>query len=269
MQLQGLDPDLIAWTAMMTAYNQLGHAREALLLFRKMDLQGLEPDRFAFVAAIDACSSIPSLEQGTVLHSRLLASSVECDGVVGNALLNFYAKAGLVHESRSLFSSMKVKNVVTWSAIVAAYAQNGHHEPAVELFREMLLDGIAPNKVTFVSLLFSCSHAGLVDESLYWLSSMLPDYSVKPLEQHCVCVIDILGRAGRLDEAQKLLSARSDFDSELIQLVSATLLGFCNVHGEFSRGAGIAEQVLELESEKGQAYISVSNFYATTKNPGE
>ncbi|EFJ27619.1 hypothetical protein SELMODRAFT_16781, partial [Selaginella moellendorffii] len=112
MQLQGLDPDLIAWTAMMTAYNQLGHAREALLLFRKMDLQGLLPDRFAFVAAIDACSSIPSLEQGTVLHSRLLASSVECDGVVGNALLNFYAKAGLVHESRSLFSSMKVKNVV-------------------------------------------------------------------------------------------------------------------------------------------------------------
>ncbi|EFJ27628.1 hypothetical protein SELMODRAFT_94889 [Selaginella moellendorffii] len=204
MQLQGLDPDLIAWTAMMTAYNQLGHAREALLLFRKMDLQGLEPDRFAFVAAIDACSSIPSLEQGTVLHSRLLASSVECDGVVGNALLNFYAKAGLVHESRSLFSSMKVKNVVTWSAIVAAYAQNGHHEPAVELFREMLLDGIAPNKVTIALLRIveACDQPDALDQARELHTRFFPGAAAAGDVVVATALVNMYGRCGSVSDAK-------------------------------------------------------------------
>ncbi|EFJ14259.1 hypothetical protein SELMODRAFT_16697, partial [Selaginella moellendorffii] len=193
------DKDLAAWNAMVSAHAQHGDPRSALKLFRLMDLEGVHPDEITYVCALDSCSTLASPSTGKIIHEDLSADGLESASVVvTTALLSMYAKCGQLHRSRSLFDRIANPSGVSWNAMISAYAQNGHPVEAFDLFALMIQDGARVDHITFQCVLFGSSHAGSLEMAIKYLSWMMGDFDCAPLLPHFICVIDLLGRSGRL-----------------------------------------------------------------------
>ncbi|EFJ35167.1 hypothetical protein SELMODRAFT_80365 [Selaginella moellendorffii] len=251
----------ICWTAMLAAYAQHGHNHDALRLYKEMDLEGLRPDDVTHAAVLGACACLGALAEGRRVHRRILStrSSSGLDVVLGTATVNMYAKCGRVDEAKLAFDGISDKSVFCWTAMVGAYARNGHGEKAVELFREMVESSrTLPNDVTFTTVLNACSHAGLVDEGKYFFALMDKVYGIAPSGEHYGCMIDLLGRAGRLEEAERMITGMP-FPADKISW--ETLLGACKLHGDIGRGARVAEQALRMDPENAANYVILSDLY--------
>eukprot|EP00249_Psilotum_nudum_P023602 c28935_g13_i2 orf=32-1021(-) len=170
-----------------------------------------------------------------------------------------YGKCGSLDDARSAFDKIPERSIASWNAMIATYAQHGYGNDALRLFRLMQLEGVMPNKITFVSILSACSHSGLVDEGYRYFASMITDFGVVPTTDHCVCMIDLLGRAGRLDEAEEFVN-RMSFQPRAVGWM--TLLGACKIHGDVELGKRAAEQVLDVEPQNAAVYVALSNVYA-------
>ncbi|CAK9174893.1 unnamed protein product, partial [Ilex paraguariensis] len=151
------------------------------------------------------------------------------------------------------------KNVVSWSAMIAAYGCHGRGQEALELFPMMLRSGIAPNRITFVSLLYACSHSGLVGEGLQFFSLMREGYCLMPDVKHYTCMVDLLGRAGKLDEALNLIEKMTVEKDEGLW---GALFGACRIHGNVELAEKAARSLLELQPQNPGHYVLLSNIYA-------
>uniref|UniRef100_UPI0040747504 Synthetic PPR-DYW protein n=1 Tax=synthetic construct TaxID=32630 RepID=UPI0040747504 len=250
---------VVSWTAMISGYAQNGQSEEALELFREMQREGVKPDEVTLPSVLSACANLGALEQGKQIHAYVIKSGFESDVFVGSALIDMYAKCGSIEDARKVFDKMPERDVVSWNAMIAAYAQHGHGKEALQLFQQMQQEGVKPSEVTFTSILSACSHAGLVDEGHHYFESMSPDYGITPRVEHYGCMVDLLGRAGRLDEAEDLIKSMP-FQPNVV--VWGTLLGACRVHGDVERGERAAERILELDPESAAPYVLLSNIYA-------
>lgn len=181
------------------------------------------------------------------------------DIAVANALITMYAKVGSIKEAEEVFSKIASKNVVSWTAMIGGYAQNGYAKEAITLFEQMNSFKVMPNRVTFVSLLTACSHAGLKEQAEMFFHSMEAEYGITPGIEHYACLVDVLGRAGRLKEAEELIN-RMPYESNA--LVWRMLLSACRKHGDLERGKRSAERILALEPRDSAAYVLLSNIYA-------
>lgn len=251
--------NVISWSTMIGAYAQQEHGKEALELFRQMQLEGVKPDRITYVGVLDACASCAALAEGKEMHVLVLTSGFELDIVVGTAVVNMYAKCGNLEDAWSMFEKMTIRNVVSWNAMISAYAQHGHGKVAVQLFRRMELEGVAPNKITFFGVLSACSFAGLMNEGRNIFDSMSRDHGIAPEAVHFNCVIDLLGRAGRVDEGEKLIRS---MQCQPTAATWMTLLGACRVHLDIERAKFATERVAELDPENAAPYVMLSNIYA-------
>lgn len=252
-----LERDVVSWTAMIAACVQHGHHKDACWLFETMKMEGNFPDRVTFISMLDACACQTALAEGKQIHVHVVGIAHGVDVVLGTALINMYGKCGRPEDSRIVFDNMLERNLVMWNAIIAAYAQHGRGEEVLKLFDQMDRAGVAPDNVTFFSILSSCSHAGLVDEGYECFVIMHRHYGISPAVEHYNCIIGLLVRAGRLNEGEQVMKNMP------FQPTSSTwmaILGACKMHSDVVQGKDAAGQLVELYPESISPYILLSNI---------
>eukprot|EP01018_Ginkgo_biloba_P007740 Gb_39702 [translate_table: standard] len=251
--------DTVSWTTMIAGYAQNGRGVEALKLFHQMQLAGLKPDSKTFSSVLPACSNLAALEHGMEIHEDIIRNGFQSDVFVENALVDLYAKCGTIDKARNVFDKIHQRDVICWNTMIAGYAMHGSGSEALKLFEQMQDNGPKPNHVTLLCVLSACCHAGLVDEGRQYFDLMSQYYRIKPEMKHYVCVVDLLGRAGRIDEAQ-------DFINKMPIKPDATvwscLLGACRTHSNIELGQRVAEYLLELDPKNATPYVLLSNIYA-------
>eukprot|EP01018_Ginkgo_biloba_P019499 Gb_13599 [translate_table: standard] len=251
--------NVVSWTTMVAGYAQHGQVEKSVKLFYQMQSAGMEPNQFTFASVLMACASLATLEGGKQVHACTIKTRFEADVSVGNALVDMYAKCGNIDKSREVFDRMANRDVVSWTAMIAGCAQNGCGKEAIQLFEQLQHEGMKPDPITFVGVISACSHAGLVDEGYRYFKSMSQDYGIVPREEHYNCMVDLLGRAGRLDEAVDFID---EMPFQPGALVWGSLLGACRIHGNMELGKHAASCLLELEPHKSASYVQLSNIYA-------
>jgi len=254
--------DLFTWTVMIGGLAQHGRGGEAYELFIRMQQEGFKPDAVTYVSILNACASAGALEWVKEVHSHALKTGLESDVRVGNALVHMYAKCGSIDDARLVFDRMKERDVITWNVMIGGLAQHGCGFEALEVFRNMNAAGVKPDGCSFVALLSACSHAGLVDEGRRLFLAMSQDYGIVPSVVHWTCLVDILGRAGHLQEAKLLI------DNMPVEPDGATwgaLLGACKSYGDVELGELAAKECVKLEPNNASTYVILSNIYAAAE----
>ncbi|KAF3594901.1 hypothetical protein DY000_02026359 [Brassica cretica] len=255
----------ISWTTLVTAYSQSSEwEEEALSVFSQMRETGFQPNQITFSSVLASCASLCFLEYGQQVHSLTLKTGFATDKCVESALIDMYAKCGSVRDAIKVFESLKDPDVVSWTAMISGYAQHGMAKDALRLFRRMEeLVFPKPNSVTFLCLLFACSHGGLVDEGLRCFHLMEDKYGLVPEIEHYACVVDILGRVGRLSKAWEFIMK---IPIEPDEKVWSTLLGACRVHGNIQLAEIAARKVVCYNPEDSAALVLLANAYREAGN---
>ncbi|XP_024536203.1 pentatricopeptide repeat-containing protein At2g33680 [Selaginella moellendorffii] len=247
--------------AMMAAFSQRGQCGRAMELLRRMLLAGVKPTESTLVAALDACAAASSAAHGRHVHSLIdQAKHLETNVVLGNALAQMYGKCGRLEEACEVFHRVWSHDVVSWTGIVETHARYGRGGEALLLFYKMQQDGSRPNNISFTCILSACSHAGLVREGCQLFESLVRDHGLVPSELNFGCLVDLLGRAGRLDLAEGCLS-RVALDRNLRMV----LLGACRNQGDVERGRRAVGDVFAAKDSSSEAgYVLLSNLYAAS-----
>ncbi|CAL4956549.1 unnamed protein product [Urochloa decumbens] len=255
-------PDLVLWNTLISGYSlHEDFSEEALLSFRAMQRAGFCPDDCSFVCVISACSNISSPSQGKQLHGLVIKSDIQSNQIsVHNAMITLYSRSGKVVEAKMLFDRMTKRNTVSYNSIIAGFAQHGHAAEALKLFEGMLNSEYEPTGITFISVLSACAHTGKVDEGWDYFNSMKQKYDIDPCEEHYSCMIDLLARAKKFEEAEDLIM-KMPFSLSSIGWTS--LLGACRTHGNMELGARAAKEILHLSPSNASAPIVLSNMYAS------
>eukprot|EP01018_Ginkgo_biloba_P007475 Gb_18859 [translate_table: standard] len=259
MQAANVKPNVVTWNAVIGGYAQNGHANEALEQFRQMQLAGVKLDVVTISSILPACAHLAVLQQGKEIHDFTIRRGLDSDVFVVSALIDMYAKCGNIECARRLFDQMPRRDVVSWNAMIVGYGMHGYGEDALTLFNQMQQANMKPNRVTFINVLSACSHAGLVDEGCQYFHSMSRDYDITPRLEHYACMVDLLGRAGHLEEANDFIKNMPiEPDADLW----GALLGACKIHRNIDLGESVAEQIFQLEPEDAGYYVMLSNIYA-------
>lgn len=236
----------------------MGRASWPSQLFDQMLQEGMMPDTVTFVSNLDACARQLDLPVGKQIHARIIWSLNE-SVVLGTALLKMYGNCGLLGDAQMTFDQMLERNLVSWNAMLAVYAQNRQGNNALQLFQRMQHEGITPDIITFISIISACSHTGLVDEASDLFLVMQQDHGIKPIADHYHCIIDLLARAGRLDEAENLIN-KMPFEPTFVPVM--TLLSACRYHVDVKRWERVAEQMFKLEPVIVELYLKLSTLTA-------
>jgi pentatricopeptide repeat protein len=255
--------DAVTWTAMILGHVNCGQGHKALELFQKMQQEGVHPDAVTFVGVLNACASIMALEEGRRAHEQIIRSRCESDFFVRNSLVDMYAKCGSMEDACRVFNTMPSHDVVSWNALLGGFAMHGQHKEALVHFERMCEEGVHPDDITFVCLLSACSHGGFVDEGLRFYALMTTVYRIPAKLEHYTCMVDLLGRAGHLQEAENMIQGMPCKPNAAIW---TALLGACRIHGNVEMGERVAKRVLELEPKNAAGYVLLSNLYAATGN---
>ncbi|KAA8547430.1 hypothetical protein F0562_003706 [Nyssa sinensis] len=255
--------DMVAWTAMVTGYAQNARPREALEFFERMEHAGVDTDEVTLVGVISACAQL-----GAAKYASWVRDVAEKSGfgptdnvVVGSALIDMYSKCGSVEDAFKVFEKMKERNVFSYSSMIIGFAMHGCANAAMKLFQDMVKTEIKPNRVTFIGVLTACSHAGMAEHGRHIFAMMENFYGVAPSVDHYACMVDLLGRAGHLEEALGLVKA---MPMKPHGGVWGALLGACRIHGNSDIAEIAASHLFELEPNGIGNYILLSNIYASS-----
>ncbi|XP_015067756.1 pentatricopeptide repeat-containing protein At3g49170, chloroplastic-like [Solanum pennellii] len=232
---------------------------EAFELFSHIDSE-VGVDAFTFASLLSGAASVGAVGKGEQIHSRVLKAGIQSNQSVCNALISMYSRCGNIEAAFQVFEGMEDRNVISWTSIITGFAKHGFAHRAVELFNQMLEDGIKPNEVTYIAVLSACSHVGLVDEGWKYFDSMSIDHGITPRMEHYACMVDLLGRSGSLEKAVQFIKS---LPLNVDALVWRTLLGACQVHGNLQLGKYASEMILEQEPNDPAAYVLLSNLYAS------
>ncbi|XP_057976215.1 pentatricopeptide repeat-containing protein At1g11290, chloroplastic [Malania oleifera] len=250
---------VVSWNAMILGYAQNGCANEALNYFCMMQSQNIEADSFTMVSVIAALAELSVLRQAKWIHGLVIRTYYDKNVYVMTALIDMYAKCGAVQTARKLFDMMAERHVITWNAMIDGYGTHGLGEAAVELFSEMQKQAIKPNNITFVCILSACSHSGLVEEGKHYFTSMKEDYALEPTLDHYGVMVDLLGRAGRINEAWDFIQ-RMPIKPGLS--IYGAMLGACKIHKNIELGEKAANKLFDLDPDEGGYHVLLANIYA-------
>lgn len=252
--------DSISYNSLVAGYVQNGRYNEALKLFRQMVTAKVRPGPVAFSGVLPACAHLSTLHLGKQLHGYVLRGGYSDNIFIDSALVDMYSKCGSIKAARKIFDRMNVHDEVSWTAIIMGHALHGHGHEAVSLFKEMKQRGVKPNHVAFVAVLTACSHVGLVDEAWGYFNSMTEVYGLTHELEHYAAVADLLGRAGKLEEAYEFIS---NMRVEPTGSVWSTLLSSCSVHKNLELAEKVAEKIFAVDSENMGACVLMCNMYAS------
>ncbi|KAM1127676.1 hypothetical protein ACFX15_037017 [Malus domestica] len=253
--------NLVSWNAMISGYVENCRAEEGLKVFRSMIGDGVWPNPSSLSSVLLGCSNLSALKMGKQVHQLIYKFQLYNDTTAVTSLVSMYCKCGNLEDARKLFTDMERKDVVTWNAMVAGYAQHGAGLKALQLFDQMRNEGTEPDWITFIAVLMACNHAGLVDLGVRYFDSMARDYGVEAKPDHYTCMVDLLGRAGRLVEAVDLIK-KIPFEPH--SAIFGTLLGACRIHKNLELAEFAAKKLLDLDPASAAGYVQLANVYAAT-----
>ncbi|KVI01830.1 pentatricopeptide repeat-containing protein At5g48910 [Cynara cardunculus var. scolymus] len=256
---------VVSWNSMISGYAQNGFFMESIELFRQMQIEDdvAIPNYITLISVLPAISRIGALEIGKWVYFYALKNCININPVLGSALIDMYSKCGSIEEAVQLFESLAKKNVITWNSIITGLAIHGRATDALNHFKRMQENGISPTDVTYISVLTACSHAGLVDQGMSIFNQLVQTVGLEPRIEHYGCMVDLLGRAGRLKDAEELILK---MPGEPDDVVLKALLGACKKHGNIEIGERMGNRLLEIDPEDGAPYVALSNMYASLAN---
>ncbi|KAK7312235.1 hypothetical protein VNO77_35959 [Canavalia gladiata] len=255
--------DVVCWNMLVCGFVQCNKFQDALRVFWDMLLGNIVPDEFTLTSVLSACARIGTLDQGRLVHQYIECNNINLNAVIGTALVDMYAKCGCIDEALRVFEILPIKDVYTWTTIINGLAMHGDAIGALNLFYCMLKNGMQPDEVTFTGALSACSHAGFVDEGKRLFELMSRAYHLKPNMDHYGCMVDLLGRAGYLEDAKQIIE---NMPMKPSPGVLGALLGACMVHADFVMGELIGHLILDLQPDHSGSYAPLANLYAMCEN---
>ncbi|CAO1946367.1 unnamed protein product [Urochloa humidicola] len=253
------DRNLVAWSAMIGRYSRVGMVNEALGLFREMQAAGVEPDEVTMVSVISACAKAGALDLGRWVHAYIDRKGITVDLELSTALIDMYAKCGLIERALGVFDAMVERDTKAWSAMIVGLAIHGLVDDALRLFSRMLELKVKPNNVTFIGVLSACAHSGLVDDGRRYWSTML-NLGITPSMENYGCMVDLLCRSGLLDDAYSFVTGMPISPNSVIW---RTLLVASKSSNRIDIVESASKKLLELEPLNPENYVLLSNLYAS------
>lgn len=262
---------IVSWTGIIDGYTRMNKPSRALELFRRMALEdGIQPSEITLLAIFPAISTLGNLKLCQCVHAYGEKKGFCTSDIrVANSLIDSYAKCGCMGSALKFFEELpnNKKNLVSWTSIITGLAMHGKGKKAVESFVRMENAGFKPNRITLLSVLNACSHGGLVDEGIRFFEKMVGEYQIPADIKHYGCVVDMLGRAGRLEEAEKMaLEIPAEIVNDVIWRI---LLGACSFHGNVEMAERVTRKILEIEKEYGGDYVLMSNILTGAERFGD
>ncbi|KAG7624833.1 putative pentatricopeptide repeat-containing protein mitochondrial [Arabidopsis thaliana] len=254
---------LITWNAVISGYSQNGLAYNVLELYEQMKSSGVCPDPFTLVSVLSSCAHLGAKKIGHEVGKLVESNGFVPNVFVSNASISMYARCGNLAKARAVFDIMPVKSLVSWTAMIGCYGMHGMGEIGLMLFDDMIKRGIRPDGAVFVMVLSACSHSGLTDKGLELFRAMKREYKLEPGPEHYSCLVDLLGRAGRLDEAMEFIES---MPVEPDGAVWGALLGACKIHKNVDMAELAFAKVIEFEPNNIGYYVLMSNIYSDSKN---
>ncbi|AET05631.1 putative tetratricopeptide-like helical domain, DYW domain-containing protein [Medicago truncatula] len=252
--------DTVSYSAIISGCVQNGYAEKALLIFRQMQSSGIAPYLETMIALLPACSHLAALQHGTCCHGYTVVRGFTNDTSICNAIIDMYSKCGKITISREIFDRMQNRDIISWNTMIIGYGIHGLCVEALSLFQELQALGLKPDDVTLIAVLSACSHSGLVTEGKYWFSSMSQNFNIKPRMAHYICMVDLLARAGNLDEAYTFIQ-RMPFVPNV--RIWGALLAACRTHKNIEMGEQVSKKIQLLGPEGTGNFVLMSNIYSS------
>ncbi|KAL1369734.1 hypothetical protein HN51_000103 [Arachis hypogaea] len=267
LQMEKLDsyllvrPNVISWSAVICGFASKGRCEESLELFRQMQLCRVIANCVTISSVLSVCAELAALNLGRELHGYAIRIQMDDNILVGNGLINMYMKCGGFKEGHLVFDNIKGRDIISWNSLIGGYGIHGLGERSLRTFDEMLEAGMKPDNISFVAVLSACSHAGLVAAGRGLFNRMASEFGIKPNVEHYACMVDLLGRAGLLQEASDIVR---NMPIEPNDCVWGALLNSCRMHRDTDIAEETESNILTLKSEITGSFMLLSNIYAAS-----
>ncbi|KAL4557465.1 hypothetical protein LXL04_035643 [Taraxacum kok-saghyz] len=252
--LCNFDRNLCSWNCIISALSQNRDSKTALRFFKNMDY---EPDEFTIATILSSCTNLGTIRNGKQIHGHILKSNLHKNSFITAALIDMYSNSGRLDTSITIFHSSLLKTPAIWNSMISAYGFHSEGQKAIEIFNEMVKTKIPPTKATFVNLLSACGHSGLVNEGIGYYNCMLDEYGVQRATEHNVCVVDMLGRCGRLSEGYEFIEKMGLKDEGVL----GAMLSWCRYYGDLEMGKKVGEILFDLETGNAGYYVCLANLH--------
>ncbi|CAN6461711.1 unnamed protein product [Victoria cruziana] len=234
--------DVVIWNTMISGYSRFADPEQALELFCRMQKEDVKPSVVTALLALQACAGLAILSAGTVIHGLCIKNGLCLDTSVLTLLIDMYSKCGKLISACMVFREVKHETINSWSAMISGFGRHGHGKTGLSLFFKMLQTGLNPDRICFVSLLSTCSHAGLVDDGWKCFHYMV-HFGILPSMEHYACVVDLLSRAGHLKEALEFVRGMP-FEPDAS--IWEPIIGGCKIHGDLEMAETLRHHVIDL-----------------------
>ncbi|KAK9268210.1 hypothetical protein L1049_010653 [Liquidambar formosana] len=255
-----LQINVVIWTSLVTGFGLNSKHENALMVFGDMIKMGVYPNQSSFTSALNSCCELEALDRGKVIHTAAIKLGLETDVFVGNSLIVMYSKCGSINDAVAVFKKIGEKNIVSWNSTIVGCAQHGCGMWALTFFTQMIRAKVDPDEITFTGLLSACSHSGMLEKGRCFFEYFSRYRSIEVKLEHYACMVDVLGRCGKLEEAEEFVK---NMPMKTNSTVWLTLLSACRMHSNLEVAERAAKYIFDLEPHCSAAYILLSNLYAS------
>ncbi|EPS59120.1 hypothetical protein M569_15689, partial [Genlisea aurea] len=255
--------DSVSWSTLVAGYAKENRCAEAIRTFDRMAESRVKFNNVALVSVLSACARIGQLSKGKQIHHHIVANGIELDSYLATALVDLYAKCGCIDTAEKVFSLCRDKNnTALWNSILVGLGIHGSGSRLLHYFSRMTDSGIKPDRISLLGTLAGCSHSGLIGEAMAIFASMETLYGVPRDAKHYACVVDLLARAGYVEEAAEVVIRGGAPDGGDVVFSWEGLLGGCKIHGNVGVAEAAALRVMESKPEDGGVYSELAHVYA-------
>lgn len=256
-----VQPNVITWSAVICGFVGNGRGEKSLELFRKMQLTEVMANNVTISSVLSVCAALAALNLGREIHGHVVRVMMDGNILVANGLINMYAKCGSFREGHIVFENLDNKDLVSWNSMIAGYGMHGLGENALRIFYQMISFGFKPDNVTFIVILSACSHAALINEGQLLFDRMITDYGIEPKMEHYACMVDLLGRAGLLQEASEMVK---NMPMKPNACIWSALMNSSMIYKNTSFATVTTSHFVDMNLEMTGSYMLLSNIYAAS-----
>ncbi|CAI9296772.1 unnamed protein product [Lactuca saligna] len=255
--------NFFSWNALIGGYAHNSQFMEVLDTFKTMlNESNVQPNDATLAIVLSACSKLGALELGKWVHVYAQNNGYKDNTYIANSLIDMYAKCGVITNAIDVFRSMSKKDVISWNSVINALAMHGHGSIALKIFHEMKISKQKPDGITFIGVICACSHMGLVKDGFNHFNSMINDYLIVPQMEHYGCMVDLLARAGLIDEAMEFITKMPLKPDNVIW---TNLLSASRIYKKIDVAELCLERLIEIEPDNPSNYVMLSNIYGDVK----